>query len=106
MKVVSVTELKEMLDNHEDIQLIDVREKWETEICSIEGAVSFPMSEFDNHVTEIHPKGKVIIQCHSGVRSVRVLSYLEHQLGLKNIYNLTGGISEWIRTIDPSMEDY
>ena len=44
MKEVNVQQLKQMKDAGEKFQLIDVREPWEIEICSIEGE-SIPMGE-------------------------------------------------------------
>lgn len=40
MKSVTVLELKQMIDNNEDFQLIDVREPHENEICTL-NALSF-----------------------------------------------------------------
>jgi rhodanese-related sulfurtransferase len=53
MKEKSVSELKAMLDNKEDFQLIDVREPHEAEICSIDGARLIPMNDVPDHIGEI-----------------------------------------------------
>ena len=37
MKSVSVHDLKNMFDQNEDFQLIDVREPYENEICTLNG---------------------------------------------------------------------
>jgi rhodanese-related sulfurtransferase len=39
MNEITATELKKMMDNHEDFQLIDVREEHEAEAVNIGGKV-------------------------------------------------------------------
>lgn len=107
MKSISPIELREQLEvNQSSIQLIDIREDWETDICKIEGAVHFPMSHLEEFITQIDTQKKVVIQCHHGIRSERVVHYLEDELKMENIYNLDGGISEWIHTVDNTLTDY
>jgi rhodanese-related sulfurtransferase len=105
MKSVTVQELKQMIDNKEDFQLIDVREPFETEICSI-GAELIPLNEIPNHVSQISRDKKVIVHCRSGARSANAIGFLEQQHGFTNLYNLTGGILAWANEIDPEMDTY
>jgi adenylyltransferase/sulfurtransferase len=104
MKEKSVSELKAMMDNHEDFQLIDVREPHEAEICSIKG-ILIPMNEVPDHIDEIAKDKPVVIHCRSGARSGRIVEYLESQ-GFDNLYNLKGGILAWADEIDPNMSKY
>ncbi|MEK9907407.1 MAG: rhodanese-like domain-containing protein, partial [Gammaproteobacteria bacterium] len=46
-----------------------------------------------------------VIVCHHGIRSRTVAIFLE-QNGVKNLYNLTGGIAKWSDDVDPTMEKY
>jgi rhodanese-related sulfurtransferase len=103
MKSITVTELKEMFDNKEDFQLIDVREEAEYENANINGTL-IPLGEIPSRYNEISKDKKVIIQCRSGVRSANALNYLEQNLGYTNLYNLEGGIIAWAREIDHSIE--
>ena len=103
MKSITVTELKEMFDNKEDFQLIDVREEAEYENANINGLL-IPLGEITSRYEEIAKDKKLIIQCRSGVRSANALNYLEQNLGYTNLYNLEGGIIAWAREIDHSIE--
>ena len=69
MKEVTVKELKAMIDNKEDFQLIDVREEHEFDICNLNGKL-IPMGEVMDHVAEISKDKKVVVHCRSGKRSV------------------------------------
>jgi rhodanese-related sulfurtransferase len=103
MKSITVKELKEMFDNKEDFQLIDVREEAEYENANINGLL-IPLGEIPSRYEEITKDKKVIIQCRSGVRSANALNYLEQNLGYSNLYNLEGGIIAWAREIDDSLD--
>jgi len=105
MKTVTVHELKEMIDNKEDFQLIDVREPYEIEICTL-GALSIPLAEIPSRTDEISKDKKVVVHCRSGARSGNAIGFLEQQFGYTNLYNLTGGILTWASEIDPEMESY
>ena len=94
-----------MIDGKIDFQLIDVREPHEFDICNLEGEL-IPMNDIPNHIDKISREKPVIIHCRSGARSGRVVEYLENTEGMKNLYNLKGGILAWADQIDPSMPKY
>lgn len=101
MKEVTVTELKQMKDNGEDIQLIDVREPHEAAVAQIGGEL-IPMGSVMDHLDRFSRDKKVIIHCRSGARSGAIVQALEKQ-GFDNVYNLKGGILAWANEIDPSL---
>ena len=49
MKSITVQELKQLIDSNESFQLIDVRETYENEICSLNGLL-IPMNEIPGRV--------------------------------------------------------
>ena len=105
MKSITVQELKQLMDSKEEFQLIDVRETYENEICSLNGLL-IPMNEIPGRVEELVKEKKVIVHCRSGKRSANVIDFLEQNYQLTNLYNLEGGILAWIEEIDSSMESY
>ncbi len=105
MKSITVQELKQLMDSNEEFQLIDVRETYENEICSLNGLL-IPMNEIPGRVEELVKEKKVIVHCRSGKRSANVIDFLEQNYQLTNLYNLEGGILSWIEEIDPSLESY
>jgi sulfur-carrier protein adenylyltransferase/sulfurtransferase len=106
MKVISVHELKQAIDNQEDIFIIDVREEYEYEICNIENAQLMPMSEIEDYLIHIPQEKKTVVYCHHGMRSANVIKYLERKIAHTQLYNLVGGIDRWAREIDDQMEVY
>jgi adenylyltransferase/sulfurtransferase len=90
-KEISATEVKTMLANKEDFQLIDVREKLEYIFSNIKGE-NIPLGSIEKNIDKISRTKKVVIHCKSGMRSRSAIGLLEKKYGFKNLYNLTGGI--------------
>lgn len=105
MKNKTVTELKQMLDNKEYFQLVDVREENEFEVCNL-GGLLIPMNTVPDNVGKIVKDKPVVVHCRSGKRSANVIGYLETNHGYTNLYNLEGGILAWADEIDPDMPKY
>lgn len=105
MKEVTVQELKNMIDQNEDYQLIDVREPHEVDIADMGGEL-IPMGEVMENVDKFSKDKKVIVHCRSGARSGNVIKALEQQHGFDNLYNLKGGILAWADEIDTSLTKY
>ena len=98
MKEVSVQELKQLIDEKKDFQLIDVREEYEFDEANIKGEL-IPMGEVMDNLDKISKDKQVVIHCRSGKRSATVISALESQHGYTNLYNLNGGILAYIEEI-------
>lgn len=105
MKSINVQELNQLKSSSTPFQLIDVRELNESTICSL-GGILIPMNEIPTRIDEISKDQQVIVYCRAGMRSASVIQYLEHYGDFDNLYNLEGGILDWIREIDPSMTAY
>jgi rhodanese-related sulfurtransferase len=105
MKEISVLELKEMMDNHEDFQLIDVREDFEYEMSNLGGTL-IPLGGILIEADQIAKDKPVVVQCRSGKRSAAAIMQLEQNFGMTNLFNLRGGILAWADEIDPTIQVY
>ena len=90
IKKVSATELKEMITENADFQLIDVREPYEYNSANLGGTL-IPLSILSEKTDLISKDKKVVVHCKSGGRSAKAIAQLE-ALGFDNLWNLTGGI--------------
>lgn len=86
-------------------QLLDVREPWEVQICSIPGSTHIPMREIPARAGELDPDQDVVVICHHGSRSMQVAFFLERS-GYSKVHNLAGGVDSWAKTVEPSMPVY
>lgn len=85
--------------------ILDVREENELSICRIEGALHIPMAEVPDRYAELPKDAPLIVFCHHGMRSLKVVEYLKAR-GLENAINLTGGIHAWANEVDAEMPRY
>jgi len=105
VREISVHELQRLKNEGTDFQLIDIREKEELDICQING-LNIPLGEIDIRTKELAKDKPVILHCKSGQRSAMATLFLQQQYSYENIYNLKGGILEYIKEIDPSLTSY
>ena len=105
IKEITVTELKQMIDEGVDYQLIDVREPYERDIATI-GGENVPLGQLQSIKDGIQKDKKVVIYCRSGARSGSAVDTLQKELGIDNLYNLKGGILAWSDEIDSSIKKY
>ena len=104
MYSVSPQELAEWKKNGKAHQLIDIRELYEVETCTI-GGDHIPMGEIVNRLSEVRRDVPVVIHCKSGRRSEAVVVHLR-SIGLDNVLSLSEGILGWADAIDPTLERY
>ena len=105
VKNISVSELNEMTQNKEDIHLIDVRDQFERDICSLGGEL-MSFQEIQQNIDKIPKTKPVVIYCHYGDRSFFIANMLTTINNFDNIYNLKEGINGWANKIDKKMKKY
>lgn len=101
---ITPLELKQRLDKHDDIFVLDVREPYEYEIANL-GAKLIPLGELPKRAGELDQNAEIIIHCRTGGRSQKAAELLA-QNGFKKVWNLAGGITRWSNDIDPSIPKY
>jgi molybdopterin/thiamine biosynthesis adenylyltransferase/rhodanese-related sulfurtransferase len=89
------------------VRVVDVREADELAIVALPGAVHVPVREFGSgRVPDAVPRDRpVVLLCKSGVRSARALRVLR-DAGWDDARHLEGGITAWVRDVDPSLPSY
>jgi len=107
MKQITPAELAAWLGDKQRAQpvLLDVREAWEFQTCSIPGSRLLPMGEVAARKHELDAQAEVVVICHHGGRSMQVALFLEKN-GFARLHNLAGGVDAWARTVDTSMPVY
>ena len=104
MKSITVQELHKLINNNKNISLVDVREKSERVMASIEGSIHVPMMAIPHQLELFNKDEPIYLFCHSGVRSAQACLYLEKQ-GFDSV-NIIGGIHAWSTEIDSSVPTY
>ena len=122
IQTVTVRDLRQALENDDDVVVIDVRDPHEWDISAIEGALRIPKPQiqlakngiqagrklWEETVLKDIPKDKKLyLHCRSGKRSADSIAFLsEVGYDLDRMYNVEGGILAWADEIDPNMPKY
>lgn len=93
---ITPRELKELLDNNEDVVLVDARNAYESELGSFAGAIKPDIQVFKEFTQVaqdlVDVKDKPIVTfCTGGIRCEKASAYLREQ-GFSNVRQLHGGI--------------
>jgi adenylyltransferase/sulfurtransferase len=98
-------DLAARLKRGDDIDLVDVREPHEWDICRIEGARLAPLSSFVEAFRTLDSARDIVLYCKVGQRSAKAARQLQ-VAGFKRVWNLAGGIQRWSEEVDPSVPRY
>ena len=89
----------------DDTILVDMRNHYESEIGQFEGAITPDVDTFRDSLSIIeedlkdHKEDKnLVMYCTGGIRCEKASAYFKHK-GFKNVYQLEGGIIEYVRQI-------
>ncbi|HLH43771.1 MAG TPA: rhodanese-like domain-containing protein [Bryobacteraceae bacterium] len=105
---ISPREVKRRLAAGEKLHLIDVREPSEFALARLENAEFIPMRQAPAELPRLEAlaaEAPLIVYCHHGVRSLRVVGWLREQ-GVEACQSMAGGIDAWSLTVDPSVPRY
>jgi len=106
LEEITATELRALLDNDPNVQLIDVREQHEFEIARIPTATLIPLGQVVARLIEIDPEKTSVVHCKGGVRSAKAIENLKKAGFRGRLINLKGGIRAWSDTVDPTVPKY
>lgn len=93
---ISAESLKQRMDNHDEIVILDVRDDEERGEFHISGDTLFiPFNELSERLAELEPyrNHEIIIYCNNGYKSGQACYFLYEQ-GFMPI-NLIGGTLQW-----------
>jgi len=99
--LISFEQLKEMIDQGEIFDLVDVRSFQEYAAGHIAGAVSIPYGELPYRYRELNSRTKTVVYCSIGQTSYLAAKMLM-RIGFGDLYSLTGGFSGWEYAVELS----
>ncbi|HEX8767169.1 MAG TPA: adenylyltransferase/sulfurtransferase MoeZ [Jatrophihabitans sp.] len=104
---ITAAELKELLESGKPVELIDVREPAEWEIVSIPGAKLIPKDEIlrGDALASLPQDRQIVMYCKTGVRSAETLAAVKNA-GFSDAVHVQGGVTAWVKQVDPSLPSY
>ena len=98
--MISTTELKQRLDNGDDVVVLDVRsaEEFSGELGHIHGALNISVDELQKHMGELeaYRNRQIACVCHTDKRSARIANMLK-EAGFSSATVVRGGMVQWNR---------
>jgi rhodanese-related sulfurtransferase len=86
--------------------VLDVRTLEESNIAKLATTDALiPHDELAQRLKEVPRDRDILVYCHSGVRSAKAAGVLK-QNGYGRVVNMSGGITDWAKRIDPKIKTY
>src|SRR5688500_7343132 len=100
--VIRPPELAQLLSEHPEVRLLDVRTPTEYETVHIRGAYNVPLDLLGEHGAEIriNVADPVVLVCRSGQRARKAEEALK-AAGMANLHVLDGGMAAWTAAGQP-----
>ena len=100
-KIVSPTEANSLIAENQgstEFVILDVRTTDEYSTGHIQNALNIDIyqSDFKSRISQLDRTNKYLVYCRTGVRSAEAARIMS-DLGFTTIYDLSGGISQWIQ---------
>lgn len=87
-------EIQQKLASGEKVNVIDVREPAEYSFGRIPGAISIPLGELEDKISNLNPDEEYLVVCRTGNRSDLASQILEEK-GFKKVKNVLPGMTSW-----------
>ncbi len=97
MEILNQISVDELNEDFSTYRIIDVRSFTEFNLVHIPTALNIHAGYLEKNLNNIFPDEKLVVYCTSGDRSAIAASYLLRN-GYKNVFNLSGGINNWIQS--------
>lgn len=92
--LTSNDELNKLLQTEKQLTVLDVREPEEYEEFHIPGAISIPLGDLKDRMSELSDDKPIYVVCRTGNRSDMAASLLAEN-GYRDVVNVKPGMSEW-----------
>jgi adenylyltransferase/sulfurtransferase len=102
---ISAAELRAELETGRPVTILDVREPHEFEIAHLPESTLIPLGELAGRLTQLDPRGELVVLCHHGMRSLAAVELLRGA-GFSHARSLAGGIEGWAVEVDPTLARY
>ncbi len=89
--IISAETLRQYINNGEIIELIDIRESYESDDI-ITNSLHIPVSELAEQLPKLSKQKTIVLYCATGNRSLQAATLFRKQ-GFDNLYSLEGGIN-------------
>ena len=101
-KRISPQDLKNLLDNKEDVLVLDTRNEYETRVCKFENAIDLNLDTFRDFpeaiesLPEEYKDKQIVMYCTGGIRCEKA-SAVMMKAGFADVKQLEGGVLDYFK---------
>ena len=106
IETITAVDLKQRLDNGDQIQFIDIREPHERAIVKFPNAIVIPLGQLVRRMNELDSGIDSVFLCKIGLRSIDGIKILREAGYKGRLLNLKDGLNAWARDVDQTMAVY
>jgi len=105
VKEISPQEAESLINNNGNLTVIDVRTPQEYATGHLARAINLDLRSqtFNDELGKLDKKKAYLVYCQSGNRSQKASDTMK-ELGFTEVYNLSGGITQWARDGLPTVK--
>lgn len=113
---ISCSEYNKIRENGTPHVLLDVRVPRQYDMCALEGSVNLPLVDLESKLEQIgdlsHGELPVYCLCRRGIASAEATRVIrraideQNQTRIHSVYNISGGLNSWVRTVNSDFPQY
>ncbi|WP_028116447.1 thiosulfate sulfurtransferase GlpE [Ferrimonas senticii] len=93
---LSLASFAELQQQHNDLQIVDIRQPEVFALGSIPGAINLHAGNVDRFLLEGEYDLPLVVVCYHGISSQNAAAYLVEQ-GFEQVFSLDGGYDGWAK---------
>ena len=102
VKEINVNNVKQILDNGDNVKLVDVREDYEWQHGCLPNAIHLSKGVIERDIESIitDKQTPLVLYCSGGFRSI-IAAYNIQKMGYTNVASMSGGLRNWMELSYP-----
>ena len=92
---ISAEEFDQLIQS-DDVQIIDIRNENELPKINNFQSIQIPLASLHENIHLLDKQKKIILFCHSGIRTQTAIELLHDDYQMSNVSHLKGGIIKWL----------
>ncbi|CAM9325235.1 unnamed protein product [Ascophyllum nodosum] len=107
---VTCQEYAQVVARGQDHLLLDVRARVQFDVCALDGAVNLPLAELKTYIDKVEALSAgrslpVYCVCRRGIDSRAAVAILRQE-GFDRVKNVSGGLTQWAKAVNPTFPMY
>ncbi len=94
-KRVSVDEARQLMSDHDSVQIVDIRDDQSFQAGHIPESFHLHGENLQEFIAKANPEAPLLVVCYHGISSQSAAAYLAEQ-GFGDTYSLDGGFEAWL----------